>query len=119
MKRKEVLVYDYLNDEEANEFIRVLKENNIRAIRLGMNNDGPNLYQIIIDQSDLEPASKIAQVYREKLKIERRRTQHICSRCKSLRSIVIDKEKLNWLKRLMVRGLTVIKCQKCGHVWYI
>jgi len=122
LRRKEVSVYEYLSGEEADEFIQLLGASRIFALRQYMTiGEGDHLvcYQVLVDQSDEERALILAEDFRNKLKAKRKRTLHICDLCKSGRStIILDRSKFSWWRKLMTRGLTVYKCTKCGRVWY-
>jgi len=119
LKRKEVSVYDYLIQAEADEFIRLLWESRISAIRQSIaNGEGADYYQVLVDQSDEEKALAVAENFRNQLKRKRESTMHICTRCKYTSSSVLDRSTFSWWRKLLTRGLTVIKCNRCGFVWY-
>ncbi len=115
---KEITLYNYLNREEADELIGNLFSNGIDAITKGMNTDGVDLFHVIIDQSDLELASQVAEAFRMKLNLKRERLLYACSRCHSKLSIVLDRKKFPWWRKFMTQGLIVIQCSNCKYVWY-
>lgn len=115
---KEVTLYNYLTLEESDELIGDLNGKKINAIMKAMFGEDAYCYHVIIDESDLELASLVAETFRDKLKFKRERMLYTCSRCHSKSSVVLDRKQFSWWRKFMTRGLTMIQCSKCSYVWY-
>lgn len=113
-------VYDYLDQEEAQEFVLMLATNGIwsKTQLMVSGESSSDAYQVLIDRTDWKRAAELAEKFRNNLEYERKKSLHVCSRCHSKLSDVLDRTKFFWWRKIMAHGLTVIKCRKCGYVWY-
>ena len=120
MALKTSIIYRFLNQQEAGELVALLERVGIKSFLQQMPSDmsSPG-YQVSILENEIKRAMPILKQFGVKQKERIRTNKMICSKCGSSNSIILEKQKMSILKRIITIGASAIKCDNCGHEWYI
>lgn len=116
----EVILYQYLLPEEANEVTRGLRSVGVNSIKKRARGRGTmsfEYYQIIISETDIEKSKPIIEKFNRWVKDRQERTKSTCPKCGAKNNF--SNVKMNVLKRLLYIGTKLVRCNKCKEEWII
>ena len=120
MPLKEIVIYGYLNAQEAEELRYLLRRIGVQSSKQEIPDDRiASYYQIVISEEDVKKATPTVEQFRRDLKAKVIVEKWTCPKCKSKPPLTHPKKKISLLRRIISVGTTVMECDNCGNVWYI
>jgi hypothetical protein len=117
----ETVVYDFLEQSDADQLIEKFRDHQIHSQRIRMigRRHAPSLFLVVIDDKELKKAKPTLTEFRKNQIEKDKANLLICSNCKAGPSTTHEVVNIGWFRRIFSMGTRIVGCSECGHEWYI